>query len=144
MYYHNLNPVLIDLGFISVRWYSLAYIFGIIIGWWLGKKILNHILENINHKFDIKDFDDLITYIIISLILGGRLGYVIFYNLEYYVSNLFDIIKIWEGGMSFHGALIGIILGTYLFSKKKKNSSFCFVRCYCMCFSNWYFLGTYS
>ena len=91
MYYHNLNPVLIDLGFISVRWYSLAYIFGIIIGWWLGKKILNHILENINHKFDIKDFDDLITYIIISLILGGRLGYVIFYHLEYYVSNLFLI-----------------------------------------------------
>ena len=81
MYYHNLNPVLIDLGFISVRWYSLAYIFGIIIGWWLGKKILNHILKNINHKFDVKDFDDLITYIIISLILGGRLGYVIFYNL---------------------------------------------------------------
>ena len=120
MYYHNLNPVLIDLGFISVRWYSLAYIFGIIIGWWLGKKILNHILKNINHKFDVKDFDDLITYIIISLILGGRLGYVIFYNLEYYVSNLFDIVKIWEGGMSFHGALIGIILGTYLFSKKKK------------------------
>ena len=124
MYSHNLNPVLIDLGFIAVRWYSLAYIFGIIIGWWLGKKILNHILENINHKFDIKDFDDLITYIIISLILGGRLGYVIFYHLEYYVSNLFDIIKIWEGGMSFHGALIGIIIGTYLFSKKKNITVF--------------------
>ena len=124
MYYHNLNPVLIDLGFIAVRWYSLAYIFGIIIGWWLGKKILNHILKNTNHRFDVKDFDDLITYIIISLILGGRLGYVIFYNLEYYVSNLFDIIKIWEGGMSFHGALIGVILGTYLFSKKKNIPAF--------------------
>ena len=124
MYSHNLDPVLIDFGLITVRWYSLAYFFGIIIGWWLGKKILNHISKNIDLKFDSKDFDDLITYIIVSLIIGGRLGYVIFYNLGYYISNPFDIIKIWEGGMSFHGALIGIILGTYLFSKKKIVPSF--------------------
>ncbi len=124
MYSHNLDPVLIDLGFIAVRWYSLAYIFGIIIGWWLGKKILAHILKNIDLKFDVKDFDDLITYIIISLIIGGRLGYVIFYNLEYYISRPFDVIKLWEGGMSFHGALIGIILGTYFFSKKKNVQIF--------------------
>ena len=119
MYSHNLDPVLINLGFIAIRWYSLAYIFGIVIGWWLGKKILNHISNSIDLKFTAKDFDDLITYIIISLIIGGRLGYVIFYNLDYYISNPFDILKIWEGGMSFHGAMIGIILGTYLFSKKK-------------------------
>ena len=119
MYTHNLDPVLIDFGFIVIRWYSLAYIFGIILGWWLGKKIIIHIIKNVNLKFNIKEFDDLITYLIISIIIGGRLGYVIFYNLGYYLANPFDIIKVWEGGMSFHGALLGIIVGTYLFSKKK-------------------------
>ena len=119
MFTHNLNPVLIDFGFIAIRWYSLAYIFGILIGWWLGKKIINHILKNTNLDFNSQDFDDLITYIIISIIIGGRLGYVIFYNLGFYVSNPIDIIKVWEGGMSFHGALIGVVIGTYLFSVKK-------------------------
>jgi len=119
MYTHNLDPVLIDFGFIVIRWYSLAYIFGIILGWWLGKKIINHIIKDESLKFNIKEFDDLITYLIISIIIGGRLGYVIFYNLGYYLDNPFDIIKVWEGGMSFHGALLGIVIGTYLFSKKK-------------------------
>ena len=119
MYTHNLDPILIDFGFIVIRWYSLAYIFGIILGWWLGKKIINHIIKDINLKFNIKEFDDLITYLVISIIIGGRLGYVIFYNLGYYLANPFDIVKVWEGGMSFHGALLGIIVGTYLFSKKK-------------------------
>ena len=119
MYTHNLHPVLIDFGIIVIRWYSLAYIFGIILGWWLGKKIINHIIKDVNFKFNIREFDDLITYLIISIIIGGRLGYVIFYNLDYYFTNPFDIIKVWEGGMSFHGALLGIIFGTYLFSKKK-------------------------
>ena len=62
MYTHNLEPVLMDFGFIAIRWYSLAYIFGIIIGWWFGKKIITHITKNFNFKFDIKEFDDLITY----------------------------------------------------------------------------------
>ena len=124
MYTHNLDPVLLNFGFIEIRWYSLAYIFGILIGWWLGKKIINHIHRYNEIKFNLKDFDELITYIIISIILGGRFGYIIFYNLEYYISNPFDIIKVWEGGMSFHGALIGIILGTYLFSAKKNVKIF--------------------
>ena len=119
MYTHNLDPVFIDFGFIVIRWYSLAYIFGIILGWWLGKKIINHINKKANIKFNVKEFDDLITYLIISIIIGGRLGYVVFYNLGYYLANPFDIIKVWEGGMSFHGALLGIIVGTHLFSKKK-------------------------
>jgi len=119
MYTHNLDPVLIDFGLLAIRWYSLAYIFGIILGWWLGKKIINHVIKDINLKFNIKEFDDLITYLIISIIVGGRLGYVIFYNQNYYLANPLDIIKVWEGGMSFHGALLGIIIGTHLFSKKK-------------------------
>ena len=124
MYTHNLDPVLIDFGYVAIRWYSLAYIFGIVIGWWFGKRILSHILKNNDLKFDVKEFDDLITYIVISIIVGGRAGYIIFYNLEFYISNPLDIIKIWEGGMSFHGALIGIIIGTYFFSKARNISTF--------------------
>ena len=124
MYTHNLDPVLFDFGFLVIRWYSLAYIFGILIGWWLGKRIILKRFQNLNFNFDIKEFDNLITYIIISMLLGGRIGYVLFYNFGYYLSNPFDIIKIWEGGMSFHGALIGIILGTYWFSIKKNIPTF--------------------
>ena len=124
MYTHNLDPVLFDLGFVVIRWYSLAYVFGIIIGWWLGKKIIKHILKDTKIKFNLNDFDDLISYLIISIIVGGRLGYVIFYNFNYYVSNPIDIFKVWEGGMSFHGALLGIIIGTYIFSKKKNIPTF--------------------
>ena len=122
MFTHNLDPVLFDFGFIAIRWYSLAYIGGILVGWWLGKKLINKRFKNIGQQFALKEFDDLITYLIISMIVGGRLGYIIFYNLGYYISNPLDILKIWEGGMSFHGALIGIIIGTYLFSERKKIS----------------------
>ncbi len=124
MYIHNLDPVLLDFGFIAIRWYSLAYIFGLIIGWWYGKKIINHILKNSSFKFNLSEFDDLITYLIISIIIGGRLGYVIIYNSNYYFFNPIEIIKIWEGGMSFHGALIGIVIGTYLFAIKRNLSTF--------------------
>jgi len=124
MYTHNLDPVLFDFGFLVIRWYSLAYIFGILIGWWLGKKIILERFQAANFNFDIKEFDNLITYIIIYMLLGGRIGYVLFYNFGYYVLNPFDILKIWEGGMSFHGALIGIILGTYWFSLKKNIATF--------------------
>ena len=120
MFTHNLDPVLFDFGFIAIRWYSLAYLAGIIIGWWLGKKIIIKKFQNKIYYFDLKQFDDLISYLIISIIAGGRIGYIVFYNPQYYISNPLDIIKIWEGGMSFHGALIGIIIGTYLFSLKRK------------------------
>ncbi len=119
MYTHNLDPVLFDFGFLVIRWYSLAYIFGILTGWWLGKKIILKKFQTIDFKFDIKEFDNLITYLIIAILIGGRIGYILFYNFEYYLLNPFDIIKIWEGGMSFHGALIGIIVSTHRFAIKK-------------------------
>ena len=127
MYVHNLDPVLLDFGFIAIRWYSLAYICGIVLGWWLGKKIIKNLLPSVNFKFALKEFDDLITYLIISIIVGGRLGYVLFYNFEYYISNPIEIIKVWQGGMSFHGALIGIIMGTYFFAAKKNIPTFFFL-----------------
>jgi len=123
MFTHNLDPILFNFGFITIRWYSLAYIAGILIGWWLGKKIITKKFKDTTQEFNLREFDNLITYLIISIILGGRVGYILFYNPSYYISNPFEIIKIWQGGMSFHGALIGIIAGTYVFSVKKQIST---------------------
>ena len=142
MFTHNLDPILINLGFISLRWYSLAYIFGILIGWWYGKKIIKK-FQNKNSNFLADDFDDLITYLIFGIVIGGRLGYVIFYNLNYYIENPLDIIKIWQGGMSFHGALIGIIIGTFFFSYRRDKNALFFFRYYRMCFPNRYFFWSY-
>ena len=98
----------------------------ILIGWWYGKLIISKNFKLLK-KFDVGLFDDLITYLILSIILGGRLGYVFFYNLGYYIENPLDILKVWEGGMSFHGAMLGIIIGTYIFSKKRDVKTFFFL-----------------
>ena len=134
MYIHNFDPVIVNFGFIEIRWYSLAYIFGILLGWWLAKKILNYRSKSEDRTFLQGAFDDLIVYLILSIILGGRLGYVLFYNPNFYLNNLVEIIKIWEGGMSFHGALIGVIVGTFLFTKKEKFILL-FFRCCCLRFT---------
>ena len=121
MFINNFDPVAFQIMSFEIRWYSLAYIAGIIIGWLLCKKILIR-------KSDIKEkFDDYITYLVIGIIIGGRLGYIIFYNFNYYINNFFDIFKVWEGGMSFHGGLIGIIVASILFSKKNNQDSFLYM-----------------
>jgi len=121
MFINNFDPVAFQIFFLEIRWYSLAYIFGIIFGWLYCKKIL------IKDEKLLSLFDDLITYLIIGIILGGRIGYIIFYNLEYYLQNLSEILMIWKGGMSFHGGLIGVILATILFSKNNKVNSYIFL-----------------
>ena len=105
MIVHNFDPVLIDLGFFQIKWYSIAYIMGIILGWVYAVKIIKKTQNNTQNFEPIKrsDFDDLVIYLVLGIILGGRLGYVIFYNLEYYIQNFFEIFKLWQGGMSFHG-----------------------------------------
>ena len=127
MFTHNLDPILFNFGLITIRWYSLAYIFGILVGWWYGRMILKNPILNFYKSINLSLFDDLITYLIISIILGGRVGYVIFYNIEYYIQNPIEILKVWEGGMSFHGAMLGIIIGTYIFSKKQNIKTFIFL-----------------
>jgi len=120
MFIHNFDPVLIDLGFFQIRWYSASYILGILIGWIYANKIIK-LTENNQYNFTqitTKQFDDLIIYLVIGIILGGRLGYVIFYNLDYYSQNLLEIFKLWQGGMSFHGGLLGVVISILIFSKK--------------------------
>ena len=121
MFINNFEPVAIQIFSLEIRWYSLAYIFGILIGWLYCKKIL------IKDKNISKLFDDLISYLIIGIILGGRLGYVIFYNLEYFLSNPIEILMIWHGGMSFHGGLLGVLASTIIYAKKHNVNKFIFL-----------------
>jgi len=121
MFINNFDPVAFNFFSLEIRWYSLAYIFGIIIGWVYSKKYL------INDKSILNIFDDFITYLIIGVILGGRLGYILFYNLDYYLNNLNEILMLWKGGMSFHGGVIGVVISTILFSKKHNINPFTFL-----------------
>ena len=121
MFINNFDPVAFQILSLEIRWYSLAYILGILLGWILSKKIF------IKDLIIRETFDDFMTYLIIGIILGGRLGYVFFYSFDYYSSNLIDIIKIWQGGMSFHGGLIGVIIASVLFAKINNQSSFVYL-----------------
>ena len=118
MLINNFDPVAFQIFSIEIRWYSLSYIIGILMGWILGKRIF------ISDEKLREKFDDYITYVIIGVILGGRLGYVLFYNLEYYFYKPIDIFKIWQGGMSFHGGLLGVILVSIFFAKKYNQNPF--------------------
>jgi|UniRef100_UPI00404B9B0B phosphatidylglycerol---prolipoprotein diacylglyceryl transferase len=118
MFINNFDPVAFQLFSLEIRWYSLAYIVGILIGWILSKKIFLT-----NQQVNVK-IDDYITYLILGIIIGGRLGYVFIYNFDYYLVNLTDILKIWEGGMSFHGAVAGIIISSLIFGKINNDNSF--------------------
>ena len=126
MIIHNFDPVLIDLGLFQIRWYSIAYILGIIIGWMYATKIIKlTAINNYNFKqIKTSQFNDLIIYLVIGIVIGGRLGYIFFYNFEYYGQNFFEIFKLWQGGMSFHGGLLGVIASIIFFSKKTKTNFF--------------------
>ena len=121
MFINNFDPVAFQIMSFEIRWYSLAYILGIGIGWTLCKKVF------IKNSDISEKFDDYITYLIIGIILGGRLGYVIFYNFSYYSENILDIFKIWQGGMSFHGGLLGVIASSYIFAKKNNQNIFSYL-----------------
>tara|TARA_B100000700_G_scaffold167476_1_gene184990 strand:+ start:2625 stop:3398 length:774 start_codon:yes stop_codon:yes gene_type:complete len=121
MFINNFDPVAFQVFSVDIRWYSLSYIFGLIFGWIYCQKIL--IKDNLKKKL----FDDYILFIIIGIIIGGRLGYVLIYNPIYYIENLKEILMIWNGGMSFHGALIGITISTIIFCKKNNENIFYFL-----------------
>lgn len=111
----SINPVILSLGYVDIRWYSLAYIVGFIIGSILIKKL------NKKSYFLLTDnqIDSFFIWAVIGVIIGGRLGYVIFYQTNVFQSDPFYILKIWNGGMSFHGGLIGIVISIYIFCIKK-------------------------
>ena len=118
MFINNFDPIAFNFFSLEIRWYSLSYIFGIILAWFYCKKFL------VKNKNELKIFDDLISYLIIGIIIGGRFGYVIFYNPFYFIKNPIEILMLWNGGMSFHGAIIGILVSTIVFAKKNNEDAF--------------------
>ena len=114
----GLSPVALDLGFFELRWYSLAYLAGIFLGYWYILKLI----RQPGAPMARRHADDLVFYVALGVILGGRLGYVLFYRPDYYFQNPLEIVKLWDGGMSFHGGVIGTSLGIlYLAWKQKLN-----------------------
>ncbi len=114
--YPNIDPVILEIGPLAIRWYSVAYIIGIVGGCWYAD-ILNKkppVIKN------LKVSDDFMVWVIFGIILGGRIGYVLFYNLPFYLENPIDALKVWQGGMSFHGGLLGFIAATSIFCRKYK------------------------
>ncbi len=118
MKFPDISPIAFSIGEIDVRWYGLMYLLSFVIGYFLIK----FFVKERKVKFSSDFISDLLLTILIGVILGGRLGYILFYNLPYYLSNPADIVQIWNGGMSFHGGMLGVILGLIILAKIKKVS----------------------
>lgn len=110
-----IDPTLVEIGPFAIRWYALAYIVGLLVGWryvrGLAAKAPNHL--------SVEHIDDLLVWITFGVILGGRLGYVLFYKPAYFAANPLEALQVWQGGMSFHGGLLGCIVAGYIFSRRK-------------------------
>ena len=116
----SIDPVILSIGFIEIRWYSLAYILGFLLGIYIIKR-LNKIYGN---QYSNKEIDSFLIWSVLGVIIGGRTGYVIFYQLNEFLTNPFYLFEIWNGGMSFHGGLTGIIISTLIFAKINRKSFF--------------------
>ncbi|HSI40605.1 MAG TPA: prolipoprotein diacylglyceryl transferase [Xanthobacteraceae bacterium] len=115
-----IDPVLIQLGPFAVRWYALAYVGGILLGWWLAKRLSGDArLWGGRAPITPAEYDDAIVWIAFGIILGGRIGYVLFYNLPYYLQNPLEALTVWHGGMSFHGGFLGSVLAMALYCRRR-------------------------
>jgi phosphatidylglycerol:prolipoprotein diacylglycerol transferase len=120
--YPNINPIALAIGPLEIRWYSLAYIAGIFLGWLYAKQM------NKRAKFATAiQFENVITWVVIGIVAGGRIGYCLFYNTTYFLSNPHEILYIWQGGMSFHGGMTGCILSMYIYCRLNKIAFFPFM-----------------
>jgi phosphatidylglycerol:prolipoprotein diacylglycerol transferase len=115
-----IDPVLISIGPLAVRWYALAYIVGIIAGWFYARTLIaSKRLWGGSAPLTIIDFDDFVIWITLGIILGGRIGYVLFYNFGHFATHPFEIFELWNGGMSFHGGFIGCGVAIVLFALRR-------------------------
>ncbi len=110
----GLDPIALDLGFFQLRWYSLGYLAGIIVGWWYLLKLI----DRPGAPMARRHADDMVFYATLGILLGGRLGYVLFYRPGFYLENPAEIVQLWDGGMSFHGGVIGTTLGILWMARK--------------------------
>ncbi|WP_296990450.1 prolipoprotein diacylglyceryl transferase [Thalassospira sp. UBA1131] len=113
-----IDPIAISIGPIAIRWYALAYIAGLLLGW----KYVVYYCTKTPNIMSKRDVDDLLFWATLGVILGGRLGYILFYNLDYYLDNPANILKVWQGGMAFHGGFMGVIVAIILFARKRNIS----------------------
>ena len=120
---HVFSFELVGLSF-ALTWYAVSYIVGIICAWYLLASIAKkqYLWPNNESPFTVKNIDDLATYLILGIIIGGRLGYVFFYNPNFYLNHPVKVLFLWEGGMSFHGGFLGVVTGALYFAVKNKKS----------------------
>ncbi|MBJ3775155.1 prolipoprotein diacylglyceryl transferase [Acuticoccus mangrovi] len=118
------DPVAISVGPLAIRWYALAYIAGILLGWiyarWIARQVS---LWGARPRPSLRDLDDLVTWVTIGIVVGGRLGFVLVYNPMYYSSHPMEALMLWQGGMAFHGGLLGVIVAVILFSRARGVSA---------------------
>ena len=118
--YPAFDPVLVQIGPFAIRWYALSYIFGILLGWLYARAIIrNERLWGGPAPLRPIDYDDFVLWVTLGIILGGRLGYVAFYNPLYFAAHPWDIFQLWKGGMSFHGGFAGCVVAVILFGRKR-------------------------
>ena len=118
-----IDPVLVSIGPFAIRWYALAYIGGILLGWFYARSLIRaEELWGGKPPLTLEDFDDFILWVTLGIILGGRLGYVLFYNPAHYAANPLEALELWNGGMSFHGGFLGCVAAVMLFGWKRKIS----------------------
>ena len=116
----NIDPVALQIGPVAIKWYGLAYLAGLLLGWLYIRRLLSEpqLWAGERAPFEVAKVDDLLLYITAGVVLGGRLGFVIFYEPSYYLANPQDIIAVWKGGMAFHGALVGCIIAVWAFARR--------------------------
>ena len=117
----HIDPVALAVGPFAIRWYALSYVAGILLGWWYSRRLAaNAELWGDKRRPSQADMDDQIVWIALGIVLGGRIGYVLFYNLASYLEHPAEIFTVWRGGMSFHGGFLGTILAIVLFARSRK------------------------
>jgi phosphatidylglycerol:prolipoprotein diacylglycerol transferase len=118
----DIDPVIVRLGPLAIHWYGLAYIVGILFSWWYGRRIVTNPRLWPDGQSPIKpeDIDDFLLWAAIGVVAGGRIGYILFYDLQRYLANPTDIFAVWQGGMSFHGGFLGMTLAMILFAWRRK------------------------
>ncbi len=114
----TISPVAFSVFGLDIRWYALAYVAAFVVGYWLFCRLMRR--PDGDLSLSKKQMDDLLTAIIIGVILGGRLGYVLFYDLGYFLSHPLQILAVWHGGMSFHGGLLGVIIATFVYGRRQQ------------------------
>ena len=119
-YILDINPIAFSVGPINVYWYGLAYMAGMVLGLFYALKIVDAKKENCNLLITKKNIDEIFIWIVFGIIFGARFGYVIFYNFDFYLNNPLLILSLWEGGMSFHGGALGVIIAIISYSKYHK------------------------